>query len=53
MLSQLRELIKVVLPLRKIDFDTVIRKIVWIQRRNHRVYLSHRRRRLREIVKDH
>jgi len=51
-LSQLRVLIKVVLPLRKIDFDTVIRQIAWIQCRNHRAYLSHRRRRLREIVKD-
>jgi len=33
-------------------FDSLIWQIEWIQDRNHRAYLSHRRRRMREIAKE-
>jgi len=33
--------------------ETLIEKVAGIQMRNHRAYLSHRRKRLRELVKDH
>ncbi len=38
--------------MKKHSLETLIEQVVWIQKRNHRAYLSHRRRRLREIVKD-
>jgi hypothetical protein len=33
-------------------FMNLIEQIAWIQARNHRAYLSHRKRRLRELVKE-
>ena len=51
-LSQLRILLKLLLPMRKHSLDTLIEQVIWIQDRNHRAYLSHRKRRLRELNKD-
>ena len=45
-LSQLRVLLKLLLPMKKQALDTLIEQIVWIQNQNHRAYLSHRRKRL-------
>jgi len=47
-LSQLRVLLKVILPMRRHTIETLIEQIIWIQTRNHRAYLSHRRKRLQE-----
>lgn len=48
-LSQLRVLLKVVLPMRRFTHEAVIDIVWWIQRRNHRSYLSHRKRKLRML----
>jgi hypothetical protein len=48
-LSQLRTLIEVVLPIKQRTVEYVLEKIIWIQTRNHRAYLSHRKRRLCEL----
>jgi hypothetical protein len=42
--SQLRILLKTVLPLRTFNIDMALWLVDWIQRRNHRAYLSHRRK---------
>ena len=42
-----------VLPMRKHTLDTLIELIVWVQQKNHRAYLSHRKKRLKQIIKDH
>jgi len=39
-------LLKTVLPLREFDIDMAIALVVWIQRRNHRSYLSHRKKKM-------
>jgi hypothetical protein len=52
-LSQLRILIKIILPMKKVTVDGLIEQIAWIQGRNHCAYLSHRKRRMRKLVKDH
>jgi hypothetical protein len=49
-LSQLRELIEVILPMKRHTFESLLEQIAWIQARNHRAYLSHRKRRLRELA---
>jgi hypothetical protein len=38
--------------MKKQTIETLISQILWIQARNHRAYLSHRKRRMREFVKD-
>jgi hypothetical protein len=48
--SQLRLLLKTVLPLRAFNIDMALWLVDWIQRRNHR-YLSHRRKKM--ISKNH
>ena len=48
-ISQIRCLIQVVLPLRPKQVNVVIEKMRWIHERNHRAYLSHRKRRLNEL----
>ena len=30
-------------------FESLLEQIIWIQTRNHRAYLSHRRKRMREL----
>jgi hypothetical protein len=44
-LPQMRTLLEVVLPLRKYAVEDVIELIAWVQRRNHRAYWSHKKRR--------
>ena len=44
--SQLRLLLKTVLPLREFDMEMAIELVGWIQRRNHRSYLSHRKKKM-------
>ena len=43
--SQLRLLLEVILPLRTYTVADALTRVAWIQRCNHRAYLSHRRRR--------
>jgi hypothetical protein len=49
-LSQLRTLIEVILPMKRHTFESLLEQIAWIQARNHRAYLSHRKKRLRELA---
>jgi hypothetical protein len=41
--SQLRTLIELVLPLRQFDVRMALELVAWIQLRNYRAYLSHRK----------
>ncbi|MFH1526949.1 MAG: hypothetical protein ABIG69_09900, partial [Bacteroidota bacterium] len=50
-LSQLRVLLEVVLPLRTYDIDAAISLVRWVQIKNHKAYLSHRKKRLKDITK--
>ena len=43
--SQLRMLLEVILPLRTYMVADALELVVWVQRRNHRAYMSHRKRR--------
>ena len=43
--SQLRLLLEVILPLRTYTVADALERVAWIQRCNHRAYMSHRRRR--------
>ena len=43
--SQVRTLLEAVLPLRTVTVEAVLELVAWIQRRNHRAYLAHRKRR--------
>jgi hypothetical protein len=44
--SQLRLLLETVLPLREFNIEMAIELAGWIQRRNHRSYLSHRKKKM-------
>jgi hypothetical protein len=44
-LSQLRLLIKLLLSMEKQTMESLIQQVVWIQNRNHKAYLFHRKRR--------
>ena len=50
-LPQLKLLLKVLLPMKRQTMETLISQILWIQARNHRAYLSHRKKRLQELAK--
>jgi hypothetical protein len=43
--SQLRMLLEVILPLRTYMVVDALELVVWVQRCNHRAYMSHRKRR--------
>lgn len=43
--SQLRRILEVVLPLRTYTIAEVLALVTWVQRRNHRAYLAHKKRR--------
>ena len=45
-LSLIRTLMKIALPMRKLNSQTIIRIAHWIQTRNHKAYLSHRKRKM-------
>ena len=47
--SQVRRLLEVVLPLKVLQADEVLQLVAEMQQRQHRAYLSHRKRRLHEI----
>ena len=47
--SQLRLILKIVLPLRLFDVEMTLSLVAWIQFRNHRAYLSHRRKKLAKM----
>jgi len=44
---------KTVLPLRVLDAEIIIELIDWIQQRNHRSYLSHRKKLLTKEDAEH
>ena len=47
--SQVRQLLNVVLPQRKLNVQSALDELERIQRRNRAAYLSHRKRKLREL----
>jgi hypothetical protein len=49
-LSQLRVLLKVVLPMRVFDTKAAIDLVKWIQEKSHRPYLSHRKKKLENML---
>jgi hypothetical protein len=42
--------LEVVLPLKVFNADDILRVVADLQQRNHRAYLAHRKRRLRETL---
>ncbi len=51
--SRIRLLLKTVLPLRVLDGEIIIELIDWFQQRNHRSYLSHRKKLLEKVDAEH
>src|ERR671927_459383 len=49
-ISQVRRLLEVVLPLKIFQPEDILRLVADLQQRNHRAYLVHRKRRLRETL---
>ena len=49
-LSQLRILLEIVLPLRMFDIEGAIELVRLIQQKNHLAYLSHKKKRFRELI---
>jgi hypothetical protein len=47
--SRLRSLLVVVLPLKTLTITDVLRLVAGIQRRNHRAFLSHRKKRRQKV----
>jgi len=41
---------RVLLPMKKHTVESLIEQILWIQERNHRAYLSHRRKRIKNLA---
>jgi len=40
-------IIKIVLPMRNFDAQQILDLVMWIQLKNHRAYLSHRKKKLK------
>ena len=51
-LSQLRMLLKLLLPMKKHSLQTMLEEIVAVQTRNHRARQCHRKKRLKELGRD-
>ncbi len=47
--AQVRQLLQVILPQRKFDAQSALDEVERIQKRNRAAYLSHRKRKLREL----
>ncbi len=48
-MAQLRTILNVILPLRMYAIEEVLALVAWVQKRNHRAYLAHRKRRERKL----
>lgn len=48
-IAQVRQLLQVVLPQRQFDAQSALDEVERMQRRNRAAYLSHRKRKLREL----
>jgi len=49
-LSQLKVLLKIVLPLNVFKAEEVIELVRWVQMKNHRSYLSHRKKKINDYL---
>ena len=47
--SQLRILLEIVLPLKIFDIQDALDLVEWIQWKNHKAYISHRKKRIRKL----
>jgi len=43
-------LLNVVLPMRVFDTKAMIELVIWIQEKNHRSYISHRKKKLERML---